>query len=141
MREGGVHLKTKPIFLFLLLTLVLTACSSVTTTKETTKEASNQSTKVHAVITITQQDHQDILSKKEVAFTEGATLLEVMNEHFELTTAYDGTFITGIDGVLAKEDEQYAWIYYLNGEPAMKGAAELVLNAGDEIQFSLEKWQ
>ena len=130
------------------LVAMLSACGSTTTTTtikddQTPKEEVQQTQKAEENITIqiTQDDHKTVLSEKEVTVTEGQTLMDVMNEQFELTTEYDGTFITGIDGVIADEKQQFSWMFYVNDELAMKGASDITVNPGDKIEFSLEKWK
>lgn len=88
------------------------------------------------VIKISKDKEAETIKEKELPIKEGAILLDVMKENFEVEE--DGGFITSIEGVEQEEDEQKYWLYFINGEAASIGAGDYELTAGDEITFDLQ---
>ena len=66
-------------------------------------------------------------------------LLDVLKENFAVEES-DG-FITSIEGIEQDVDEKIGWIYFINDEMAMVGAAEYELEANDEVNFDLQEWE
>lgn len=92
------------------------------------------------VITVSKNEGEETLDEKTVSIEEGALLIDVMEEHFDLETDFDGAFIVSIDGVGPEENEEIAWMYSVNDEIAMVGANEYELEPGDEVVFDLQPW-
>ncbi|WP_180953828.1 DUF4430 domain-containing protein [Bacillus sp. M6-12] len=135
----------KKLLVGLLTALVLAGCSAGQETTDKNKQnitpvAQEQQVEQHVQVTITKENGKEELSNKNIEFKEGQSLIEVMEKNFDLETAYEGTFITGINGVIADESQQYAWMYSINSEEATVGANDYVLKNGDVIQFDLHKW-
>jgi hypothetical protein len=76
-----------------------------------------------------------------VEFNEGTNLMELMKANFEIETAFEDSFIIGIDGLLADDSAKMGWMYYINGDFAMKGANEFIPEDGDLIEFKYESWK
>lgn len=91
------------------------------------------------VITISKNKNEEMITEKEVAIEEGAILLDVMSENFDIEE--DNGFITSIDGVEQDIEAELSWIYSVNDEMAMVGAAELELSVGDKVNFDLQPWE
>ncbi len=91
------------------------------------------------VITISKNHNEEVITEKEVAIEEGAILLDVMKENFDIEE--DGGFITTIDGVEQDIDEQMSWMYFVNDEMPSVGAAEYELSVGDKVNFDLQAWE
>lgn len=54
-------------------------------------------------------------------------------------TEYDfGNYITSIEGFESGADDKY-WVYYINGNSAVVGASDYVLQPGDVIQWKFEE--
>ncbi|MRX71045.1 DUF4430 domain-containing protein [Bacillus lacus] len=140
-------------YLMVLMSLVLavlTACAPAQTDQndsgasqqpengqqELSKEAGEE---LSASIKLTKDQKAEELSSKEVVFEGGESLMEVMNQNFEVED--EAGFITSIDGIEANADEKYAWMFDVNGEPAMKGANDIILEDGDVVEFDLQKWE
>lgn len=72
------------------------------------------------------------------ASSSGQTALELLtSEHQVQAKEYDfGVFIEGIDGVMG--DNQHFWAIYHNGESALVGASDLILDSGDQVRFVYE---
>lgn len=90
-------------------------------------------------ITISKDHNEEIITEKEVAIEEGAILLDVMKENFDIEE--DDGFITSIDGVEQDFEAQMSWIYFVNDEMAPVGAGEYELSVGDKVNFDLQAWE
>lgn len=91
------------------------------------------------VITISKDHNEEVITEKEVAIEEGAILIDVMKENFELEE--DGGFITSIEGTEQDEDEGKYWMYSVNGEEPPVGAGDYELSVGDKVNFDLHGWE
>lgn len=121
--------------------LFLTACGqapTTTTTKETTAETTvAQSTTVTLNIT---KDGQAIEgSPFTLTFKEGDNLLDVMKAQLKIVEK-DG-FISSINGVEQVPAENKYWLFDVNGTMSPVGAKEVILKAGDVIDWKLNKLQ
>lgn len=88
---------------------------------------------------------QDRLSNKQINFEEGQTVLDVLNEHHEIETAYGGGFINSIDGLKSgftnqKNREKIDWFYYVNGILAQVGAGDYEVRTGDSVIWDYHNW-
>ncbi|QTM99695.1 DUF4430 domain-containing protein [Sediminibacillus dalangtanensis] len=131
-------------FLFALLSLlfaagIVTGCaeqdSSNNETAETTEQSGESESQEAVMVTISEDEGENVITEKEVEIEEGAILLDVMKENFEVEEA-DG-FITSIEGVSQNEEEGKYWMYTVNGEMAEVGANEYELSPEDEVTFDL----
>ncbi|MEC5422427.1 DUF4430 domain-containing protein [Virgibacillus sp. C22-A2] len=121
---------------------LLTACGTDNESQEDAPEqsennqAEEQSEEV--VITISENEGEEVITEKEITIEENAILMEVMKENFEIEE--EGGFINSIEGVKPEEDEQRAWMYFVNDEAALVGAQEYELTPGDKVTFDLQAW-
>ncbi|SDL65156.1 DUF4430 domain-containing protein [Sediminibacillus halophilus] len=133
-------------FLFVLLSLlfaagIVTGCAeqnqdtSNNETAETTEQSGESESQEVVTVTISEDEGENVIAEKEVEIEDGAILLDVMKENFEVEES-DG-FITSIEGVSQNEEEGKYWMYSVNGEMAEVGANEYELNPDDEITFDL----
>lgn len=72
---------------------------------------------------------------KDIEVKKGLSVMDIMKENYDLQTQYDGTFISGIDDVVADETNFIA--FYINGEMSTVGAGDYIPNDGDNIEFKL----
>jgi hypothetical protein len=79
-----------------------------------------------------------VVNKKEVP--AGQTALRALETIADIETDDGGRFVTAIEGVEQDEGKQLAWLFYVNGEMAEKGAAEIKLKAGDVEWWDLHNW-
>jgi hypothetical protein len=100
-----------------------------------TEEASEEV----VTITISKDEGEEVLADKEVAMEDGAILMDVLKENFEIEE--EGGFIQAIDGVVAEEDEKMFWAIIVNDEMAEVGAAEYELEANDHVEVDLQSWE
>ena len=67
------------------------------------------------------------------------TLLELMERKFLIE--HDNGYITSIQGKMASMADQTAWMYDINGEMALVGAAQYRIKDGDVYHWDLRTWQ
>jgi len=103
-------------------------------------EESSEVQENEIVITVSKNEGEEVLEEKTVSIEDGAILMEVMEENFDLETEFDGEFIASIDGVGPEDGEEVAWMYSVNGQTPSVGASEYELEAGDEVVFDLQPW-
>ena len=127
--------------------VLVVGCSNdtATPTKEKATEETPETPETTEVqeevitVTISKDEGEEVLSEKEIAIEENDILMDVMKENYDIEE--DNGFITSIDGVAPEEGEEKAWMYFVNDEMAMVGAAEYELEAGDKIVFDLQAWE
>ncbi|MEI3610818.1 DUF4430 domain-containing protein [Pseudogracilibacillus sp. SO30301A] len=124
--------------------ILAVGCSNdpATPTQEESTEATPETTEVQEeviTVTISKDEGEEVLSEKEIAIEENDILMDVMKENYDIEE--DNGFITSIDGVAPEEGEEKAWMYFVNDEMAMVGAAEYELKAGYKIVFDLQAWE
>lgn len=136
----------KKLLLVLSLSFVLYGCST-TETLDTSSEGIVLSEEVSSEaaetvsVTISLTDGGTVIagSEKTVEVEAGANLLAVMRENYAIEEA-DG-FITAIDGQTQVEETAETkakyWLFDVNGEPSMVGAADVALQEGDVIVWNL----
>ena len=132
----------KKIIGILTASLLLTACgqapantNSTTTSVETTTAV--QTTSVTLNIT---KDGQSIEgSPFTLTFKEGDNLLDVVKAQLKIVEK-DG-FISSINGVEQVPSEQKYWLFDVNGQMSPVGTKEVLLKAGDVIDWKLNKLQ
>ena len=119
---------------------VLTGCSTTDTAVESSSEAVvssvvEESISVTIQISVDGESVDDLTKTLEVE--EGAILLDVMKEHYEIEET--DTFINTINGYQQDDANGKYWLFDVNGEMGMKGANETELQEGDVIEWKLEK--
>ncbi|WP_453995334.1 DUF4430 domain-containing protein [Bacillus nitroreducens] len=135
--------------LFVLLSLgLLFGCSNEGTTNDTSNndasESANQEEKAEIVtVVISKNNGEEIIEEKEIEIESGkeVTVMDVMQENFEVETQFDGAFVASINGVAGSDEEKTSWFYYINGEEAMVGANEYKVEPEDKIEFDLHSWE
>ena len=71
----------------------------------------------------------------------GQNAMRALDRVADIETNSGGKFVTAIEGVEQNTGKKLAWLYYVNGEPAQKGAAEVKLAAGDVEWWDLHNWE
>ncbi|WP_087971566.1 DUF4430 domain-containing protein [Oceanobacillus rekensis] len=92
-------------------------------------------------ITISINEGVESVNEQEIPIEEGDILMDVMEENFYIETEFDGTFITSIERVEASEEDQTAWMFFVNDEMPTVGANEYELSPGDVVVFDLQSWE
>jgi hypothetical protein len=80
-----------------------------------------------------------VVNKKKVP--AGQTAMRALQTIADVETDEGGKFVTAIEGVEQDTGKQLAWLFYVNGQAAEKGAAEIELNAGDVEWWDLHNWE
>ncbi len=109
---------------------------------EASSETANSATDAELVeVTLSVTEDGELITDGEqvVEVTEGALLLDVMKDYY--TIEESETFITAINGVEQDGAAGKWWVFDLNGEMALTGAAETELQAGDLIEWKLEVFE
>lgn len=126
--------------------LLLVGCGTDNTseTQEVENSTNNEQTESenneeNVVIVISENKGETTITEKEVAIEEGAILLDVMKDNFEIEEK--GGFINSIDGKAPAEDEEKSWMYFVNDEMGLMGVAEYELNPNDHVVFDLQAWE
>jgi hypothetical protein len=71
----------------------------------------------------------------------GQTGMQALDRVADVETDSGGRFVTAVEGIEQDEDKQLAWLFYVNGEMAETGAAEVTLEAGDVEWWDLHDWE
>ncbi|TGB04489.1 DUF4430 domain-containing protein [Halobacillus salinus] len=118
---------------------VLAGCGTDTSSSQAEGEQTEAVEEVSATVILSKQNGEEKMAEEEVTVEAGTTLMEVMKSNFEVEES--GGFINGLEGISMNEEEKMAWIYTINGEEAMVGAAEYEIEQGDEIVFDYQSWE
>lgn len=89
-----------------------------------------------ASMIVTRDFGGQLLKKDAVDAVPGSeTQIRFLQRGHRLRTSYGGRFVNAIDGLSDGQDKgrPVAWLYYVNGESAPKGAAETPVHAGDRV--------
>ena len=91
--------------------------------------------------TVAPSDLEVLPFAREFEYTateSGQTALDLLKQYniIEVKEFGFGTMITGIEGLMA--DENNYWAFYVNGEYAKQAADQTDLNVGDKIRFVYE---
>ena len=92
-----------------------------------------------AVFVTTDCGAKVVLAKESVPADE--TAMRSLDRVADIDTDSGGKFVTAIEGVEQNTGKKLAWLYYVNGKPANKGAAEVKLAAGDVEWWDLHNWE
>jgi Domain of unknown function (DUF4430) len=123
----------------LLFVCALAACGGQESSSPATQATATQPTPSAAVLVTTDCGAKVIVAKTSVAPDE--TAMRSLDRVADIETDSGGKFVTGIEGVEQNTDKKLAWLYYVNGKPADKGAAEVKLADGDVEWWDLHNWE
>jgi hypothetical protein len=118
-----------------LLVLLVAACGgeSQTSTPPTPAEETG------AKVLITTDCAGDVLLEKGV--DAGQTAMRALDRVADIETDSGGKFVTAINGVEQDTGKKLAWLYYINGKAAAKGATEIKLAPGDVEWWDLHDYE
>jgi hypothetical protein len=107
------------------------------------KEAASVDTSVaapQAAVLVTQDcGKKVVVDLKEVAAQQ--TAMRALDRIADIDTDSGGKFVTAINGVEQDPGKKLAWLYYVNGKAAQKGATEVKLAAGDVEWWDLHNYE
>jgi hypothetical protein len=78
---------------------------------------------------------------KKTSVEVGQTAMRALDQVADIETDSGGKFVTGINGVEQDTGKKLAWLYYINGVEAQKGATEITLKAGDVEWWDLHNYE
>jgi hypothetical protein len=122
------------------LAIGLAACGGGSSEATTEGGAATSAAEEQAGVLVTRNCGKDVV----VELTEvpaGQTAMQSLDRVTDLETASGGKFVTEIEGVAANDEKKLAWLYYVNGEAAQKGATEIKLEAGDVEWWDLHNYE
>lgn len=131
--------------LIALTTLSLAACGDIATQEAASSEKNNSSVESQqketlSVVVSLEQDEKEVEGgTKEVKIKEGTTVLELLKEQYEVVEK-DG-FIVSVEGMEQDEEAGKYWMYEVNEEEPTVGAAEYIVNDGDQVKWFLNALQ
>jgi len=70
----------------------------------------------------------------------GISALEALKHIANVSTAYGGGFVKGINGIYSDPSQKKDWFYYINGYLANVGASKYILRDGDVMRWDYHKW-
>ena len=92
-----------------------------------------------AAVLVTRDCGKEILVPK-TEVPAGQTALQALDRVADIETDDGGKFVTAINGAEQDTKKKTAWLFYVNGKMAEKGAAEIRLAAGDVEWWDLHEW-
>jgi Domain of unknown function (DUF4430) len=78
---------------------------------------------------------------KKTPVEAGETAMRALDRLTDIETDSGGKFVTAINGVEQDNKKKLAWLYYINGKAAQKGATEIKLDAGDVEWWDLHNYE
>ena len=128
-------------FAALLFACALAACGGNSGSAPTT-QAGGTATQAEAgaAVFITTDCGATVLTAK-TPVDAGQNAMRALDRVADIETDSGGKFVTAIEGVEQNEGKNLFWLYYVNGKPADKGAAEVKLAAGDVEWWDLHNWK
>ena len=139
--SGSIPLRLATIGVALV--LALAACGgggSEATTEAGGAATSTEAAAEQAGVLVTRDCGEDVV----VELTEvpaDQTAMQSLDRVTELETDSGGKFVTEIEGIAGDEERKLAWLYYVNGEAAQKGATEIKLGPGDVEWWDLHNYE
>ncbi|NQH96591.1 DUF4430 domain-containing protein [Streptococcus suis] len=116
--------------------LVLLGCSTTSNQPTASSQVEETSQLLEATLRIT-TDGQN--STKNVRFEASDSVMDVLAEYHDIEE--ENGMVTVIDGKSQDPASNTYWMYKVNGSLAEKGAAEQILQEGDDVEFYLESFQ
>lgn len=72
--------------------------------------------------------------------TPGQNAIKALEQTADVSTAYGGRFVQGIDGLKGDQGRSEAWLYLINGVDPGVGSADYTLHAGDVEWWDYRYW-
>jgi len=123
-------------FLPVVLALVLAGCGG----DDGSETQAAPADEPQAEVLITTDCGTEVLVEK-TGVTVGQTAMQALDRVADVETDSGGKFVTAVEGVEQDEGKKLAWLFYVNGKMAEKGAAEIKLKDGDVEWWDLHNWE
>ena len=124
-------------FVIVLFVLLAAGCGSSESAAPTA--SGNQLTNPTALLVTSGCGNTVVVKKTSVEV--GQTAMRALDQVADIETDSGGKFVTGINGVEQDTGKKLAWLYYINGVEAQKGATEITLKAGDVEWWDLHNYE
>jgi Domain of unknown function (DUF4430) len=120
-------------FVVVVLVVLASACGG--------KEAASVGTSTpQAALLVTQDCGRKVLvDLAQVAAQQ--TAMRALDRVADIETDSGGKFVTAVNGVEQDTGKKLAWLYYVNGKAAQKGATEVKLAPGDVEWWDLHNYE
>jgi hypothetical protein len=82
---------------------------------------------------------QEVVAKTNVP--AGQTAMQALERTADVEKASGGKFVTAIEGISQDEKKKLAWLFYVDGKMAEKGATEIRLEPGNVEWWDLHNWE
>jgi hypothetical protein len=92
-----------------------------------------------AAILVTRDCGKTVVLEKTQVEPENA--MRALDRLADIETDDGGKFVTAIEGVEQDTGKKLAWLFYVNGEAAQKGATEIELRPGDVEWWDLHNYE
>ena len=108
-----------------------------------------QADKNELTILVTRDYGREIIEEKIVLYKDGDTVMDLMQDNFDVETAYGGGFLNSIDGIVSgytgegnsqKKGTKMDWFYYINGVMAEVGADQYLAKDANTISWDFHDW-
>jgi Domain of unknown function (DUF4430) len=124
----------------LLFVCALAACGGYDSSSPATQAGATTQPEAGAAVLVTTDCGATVLAAK-TPVDAGQTAMRALDRVADIETDDGGKFVTAIEGVEQNTGKKLAWLYYVNGKSADKGAAEVELAAGDVEWWDLHNWE
>jgi Domain of unknown function (DUF4430) len=125
-------------FVIVLFGLLLAACGGGNEQESQTASVAGQTEQQAAVFVTSDCGKTTVLEKTAV---EPENAMRALDRIADIETDDGGKFVTGIEGVDQNVGKKLAWLFYVNGNMAQKGATEIELEAGDVEWWDLHNYE
>ena len=126
-------------FAALLFACALAACGGNSSSTPATQAGTSTQAEPGAAVLVTTDCGATVVTPK-TPVEAGENAMRALDRVADIDTDSGGKFVTAIEGV-EQDGEKLFWLYYVNGKPADKGAAEVKLEAGDVEWWDLHNWK
>jgi hypothetical protein len=135
LEEGG-NVRSRA-FVAIVFALLVPACGGG---DESGGEQSAPAAEPRAAVLITQDCGQKVVIEK-TDVPAGQTAMQALDRVADVETDDGGKFVTAVEGIEQNTGKKLAWLFYVNGKMAEKGAAEIKLGAGDVEWWDFHNWE
>ena len=118
----------------------LAACGGNSSSSPATQAGATTQAAPQAAVLVTTDCGATVVTEK-TPVDAGQNALRALDRVADIETDSGGKFVTAIEGVEQDEGKKLAWLYYVNGKSATKGAAEVELKTGDVEWWDLHNWE
>ena len=132
--------------LIVLTAFSLAACGETTmqesesSATKSTSLVENQTKETLSIVIALEQDGKNVTTAtKKLEVSEGTTVLEALKKEYEVVE--EGGFIASIEGMKQDKEAGKYWMYEVNNTEPPVGAAEYVLQDGDQVKWFLNALQ